>query len=184
MRSERPSTTAPTTTVTPETHCRRRRAAAESRWSRGTGSHSERRTSRPTSRITRPPHHPGRACARAPPRRRGPRDVCRRSVRLDRVLEVGSGLLGVASGLLGLGLALVVATFGLHAFVTGHGAGGLLGLALRVGRLVLDLVVESHRVLLSSGISYTGPVPGHPGAMHEAQENPRTPSSSGARRSV
>src|SRR5262245_22138709 len=61
-------------------------------------------------------------------------------------------------GLLGLRLALVVLALGLQALVAGGGTGRLLGLALRVGRLVLGLVVESHVVLLPYGRSCLGPL--------------------------
>src|SRR4051812_48109243 len=107
MRSDEPSTVAPMTTVTPDTQRRRRNTAAESRFSRGTGSQSEWRTARPTPPITGPFHHrtPSRAgMGEGPAERRGPRGRLDGSVRLDRVLDVGSGLLRVPAGLLGLGL--------------------------------------------------------------------------------
>src|SRR3954451_1130465 len=63
---------------------------------------------------------------------------------LEGVLDVLRGVLDVLAGLLDLGLALVRLALGLHAVVVGRRAGGLLGLALRLGRFVRDLVVEPH----------------------------------------
>src|SRR4051812_20162450 len=52
IRKEKDSTTAPISTKAPVTAWRLRRSRVVSRWSRGTFSHSDRRTVRPTAPIT------------------------------------------------------------------------------------------------------------------------------------
>src|SRR3978361_241036 len=74
---------------------------------------------------------------------------CWQDLLRERVLGVRGGALDLVPGLLDVGLGLVGLALGLQAFVVGRLADRLLGLAGCLLGTVLDLVSESHHVLLA-----------------------------------
>ena len=174
------STTAPITTKVSVTAWRRRRSRALSRWSRGTLSHSERRTVRPTAPITT-------ATLRASG------SIGAQLLKVSLTSSAAS--LTCSPAFLTLASPWSRLALGLQALVAGRRAGGLLGLALRLGRFVRDLVVEPHAgapfvvaalVRAASWRAWTPVVPGPTSAhaSHARQWKCSTPSSSAALRMV